>query len=75
MQVFKLTRPHDFPEPSFATIANYGAADFPRHGDSEPLLAAVVFQDESRKERRVKLLALLVNSAELLTVAQFLQLV
>jgi hypothetical protein len=40
---------YDFPEPSFAAIANHGAAYFPRNSDSISPLARVVFQKEGRK--------------------------
>lgn len=47
VQTLILIRPHDLPQSSLAAIANYGAADFPRHCYSDPLLANVVFQNES----------------------------
>src|SRR5262245_35021374 len=66
----KFILPHDLPEPSFAAIANHGAAYFPRDGDSISLLAYVVSQKESRKEGSMNPVALLINPAKLQTIAQ-----
>jgi hypothetical protein len=64
--------PHDLSEPSFASIANHGAAYFPRNGDSISPLAGVVLHKEGRKEGSVNFLTLLINPAKLLAVAQHL---
>jgi hypothetical protein len=62
--------PYDLSESSFAAVANHGAAYFARHGNSISPLARVVSQKESRKERSMNLLTLLINSAKLLAIAQ-----
>ena len=64
--------PHDFPEPSFAAIAQNGAPYFPRHSDSISPLAGVVLQKKSRKEGSMNFVTLLINPAKLLAVAQHL---
>ena len=63
---------HDLSEPSFAAIANHGAAYFPRHRDSISSLARIVSQKESREEGSMNFVTLLINPAKLLAVAQHL---
>ena len=63
---------HYLSEPSFAAIANHGAAYFPRNGDSVSALAGVVPQKEGRKEGSMNFVTLLINPAKLLAVAQSL---
>lgn len=70
----KLIFPHDFPESSFAAIANYGAAYFPRSRDSISPLTGVILQKEGRKEGSVNFVTVLINLAILLAVAQRLHL-
>jgi len=61
---------HNFSEPSFASVARHGAANFPRDSDSISPLADVVSQKEGRKERSVKPGALIINPTKLQTITQ-----